>query len=57
MFVSTLTWAKDWIARSARIPSIGNFCVFRDVFYQGTCDEGCQKLADSIGWGVSVVDP
>ena len=29
--------------------------VARDVFYQGTCDDGCQALADFIGWGVSIL--
>ena len=23
----------------------------RDVFWQGTCDDGCYALADNIGWG------
>ena len=23
----------------------------RDVFWQGTCDDGCNALADHIGWG------
>ncbi|XP_052769175.1 NAD-dependent protein deacetylase sirtuin-2-like isoform X1 [Mya arenaria] len=23
----------------------------RDVFWQGTCDDGCQALADLLGWG------
>ncbi|XP_060574816.1 NAD-dependent protein deacetylase sirtuin-2-like [Ruditapes philippinarum] len=25
----------------------------RDVFWQGTCDDGCYALADLLGWGVS----
>lgn len=24
---------------------------YRDVFWEGTCDDGCQKLADLLGWG------
>ena len=28
---------------------------FRDVFHQGSCDDGCQLLADELGWGVSVL--
>lgn len=24
---------------------------YRDVFWQGTCDDGCQALADSLGFG------
>jgi NAD-dependent deacetylase sirtuin 2 len=26
---------------------------FRDVAWLGDCDEGCQMLADKLGWGVS----
>jgi NAD-dependent deacetylase sirtuin 2 len=26
---------------------------FRDVAWLGSCDEGCQMLADKLGWGVS----
>ncbi len=26
----------------------------RDVFWEGMCDDGCQSLADKLGWGVSV---
>uniref|UniRef100_A0A914V455 Uncharacterized protein n=1 Tax=Plectus sambesii TaxID=2011161 RepID=A0A914V455_9BILA len=25
--------------------------IYRDAFWQGTCDDGCQKLADLLGWG------
>lgn len=25
----------------------------RDVLWLGDCDEGCQLLADKLGWGVS----
>lgn len=25
----------------------------RDVAWLGDCDEGCQLLADKLGWGVS----
>lgn len=25
----------------------------RDVLWIGDCDEGCQMLADKLGWGVS----
>lgn len=25
----------------------------RDVVWLGDCDEGCQLLADKLGWGVS----
>ena len=25
----------------------------RDVFWGGTCDDGCQELADKVGCGVS----
>ena len=25
----------------------------RDVFWEGMCDDGCQLLADKLGWGVS----
>jgi len=29
-------------------------CVtYRDVFWQGTCDDGCYHLADKLGWKVS----
>ena len=28
---------------------------FRDVFWQGTCDDGCYALADLLGWGVSLL--
>lgn len=24
----------------------------RDVFWEGMCDDGCQLLADKLGWGV-----
>ena len=27
--------------------------ICRDVFWQGTCDDGCYALADLLGWGVS----
>jgi NAD-dependent deacetylase sirtuin 2 len=26
---------------------------FRDVAWLGDCDEGCEMLADKLGWGVS----
>jgi len=26
---------------------------FRDVAWLGDCDDGCQVLADKLGWGVS----
>lgn len=26
----------------------------RDVFWKGNCDDGCQLLADKLGWGVSI---
>jgi len=26
----------------------------RDVFWEGMCDDGCQLLADKLGWGVSI---
>jgi len=26
---------------------------FRDVAWLGNCDEGCQMLANKLGWGVS----
>lgn len=25
----------------------------KDVMWLGNCDEGCQLLADKLGWGVS----
>ena len=28
----------------------------RDVFWQGTCDDGCYNLADKLGWKVSFFD-
>jgi len=28
---------------------------YRDVFWQGTCDDGCEALVDALGWGVSLV--
>lgn len=28
----------------------------RDVAWLGHCDEGCQLLADKLGWGVSQLD-
>ena len=28
---------------------------FRDVFWQGTCDDGCYALANLLGWGVSLL--
>lgn len=28
----------------------------RDVFWEGLCDDGCQLLADKLGWGVSTLD-
>lgn len=27
----------------------------RDVFYQSSCDEGCEKLAELLGWKVSCI--
>lgn len=24
---------------------------YRDVFWEGTCDDGCYHLADEVGWG------
>ena len=27
----------------------------RDVAWLGDCDEGCQELADKLGWGVSLL--
>lgn len=27
----------------------------RDVLWLGDCDEGCQLLADKLGWGVSII--
>lgn len=26
---------------------------YRDVYWGGSCDDGCHKLADLLGWGVS----
>jgi hypothetical protein len=30
-----------------------NILTSRDVFWQGTCDDGSYALADALGWGVS----
>lgn len=27
----------------------------RDVFWEGLCDDGCQLLAEKLGWGVSIL--
>lgn len=24
---------------------------YRDIFWQGTCDDGCMALAEALGWG------
>ena len=29
---------------------------FRDVLILGDCDDGCQQLADKLGWGVSILN-
>jgi len=34
------------------IVSVFSVC-YRDVFWQGTCDDGCYNLADKLGWKVS----
>lgn len=43
------------ILREQGLPSdiVSAVCTFRDVFWQGTCDDGCYALADALGWGVS----
>jgi len=29
---------------------------YRDVYWSGTCDDGCQKLAELLGWGDELKD-
>ena len=30
--------------------------LYRDVFWKGTCDDGCYKLAELLGWEVCIKD-
>ena len=30
------------------------YCIHRDVFLEGTCDDGVRKLANLLGWEVSI---
>lgn len=47
---------RDWVMEVLEIGSGFDFDSrdnFRDVAWLGSCNEGCQMLANKLGWGVS----
>ena len=45
-------WLKEKF-RKCQKSKQAYYIYFRDVFWQGTCDDGCYALADLLGWGVN----